>query len=136
MLSTQFDYKYVWINATTRRPLGEFWDAVINDAQVLEPTLDQLVAEGWEPDHEVAVAPNSSVVIMKRPKCQDAPSPITSDLKFRNRRPTHRTFRGGETQFTAPSVQRKSPPPIAPKIREKQPVRPLRNVFRERFDFL
>ena len=73
MPSPHFDYQYVWINASTRRPLGEFWDGVIGNARVVEPTVDQLVAEGWEPDHEVAVAPNASVVVLRRPKRPDAP---------------------------------------------------------------
>lgn len=67
-MSSAYDYKYVWINASTRRPLGEFWDGVIGNGRVLEPTVDQLVAEGWRPYHEKAITPNASVVIMRRPK--------------------------------------------------------------------
>lgn len=67
-MSSAYDYKYVWINAATRRPLGEFWDRVIPTAQILEPTLDELISEGWEPYGEVAIAPNSVAVILRRPK--------------------------------------------------------------------
>ena len=67
-MSSSYDYKYVWINASTRRPLGEFWGSVIPTAQILEPTIDQLVSEGWTPYGEVVVAPNACVVIMRRPK--------------------------------------------------------------------